>query len=92
MEESKFLEAQNLKNEIQYLENWIKDTKRENIKIGIIWKSYHHEYIPNGSGYSWTPTEKETTHVNELPMYIKDEVIHLVEQELEKLERKFELL
>ena len=91
MEETKFLEAQNLKNEIQYLKDWIEDTKRENVKVGIIWKSYHQEYVSDG-GYSWTPTQKETTHVNELPKYIKDEVIHLVEQELEKLKGKFELL
>lgn len=91
MEESKFLEAQNLKNEISYLKNWIKDTKRENVKIGVVWKSYQYEYVSNGE-FGWNPSEKETTHINELPMYIKDEVIHLVEQELEKLERKFKLL
>ena len=91
MEESKFLEAQNLKNQISYLENWIKDTKRENVKIGVVWKSYQTEYIPNG-GLSWNSNEKEITHINELPMYIKDEVIHLVKQELEKLEKKFKLL
>ena len=37
MEESKFLEAQNLKNQIHYLENCNNFLKKENAVIGISW-------------------------------------------------------
>ena len=59
MEENKFLEAQNLKNQIHYLENCLDDfLKRDNAVIGISWPEAKTEYSYTGSNtypvHSWT--------------------------------------
>lgn len=91
MEETKFLEAQNLKNQISKLEKWLEDTKRENAKIGICWTIYTQEYHSINS-ISWYPEGKLSYLTNELPESIKDKVIQLVKDEMEKLNEEFNKL
>jgi hypothetical protein len=91
MEENKFLEAQNLKNQISKLEKWLQDTKRENAKIGVCWSVYTQEYH-NINSTSWYPKGKISYLTNELPESIKDKVIQLVKDEIEKLNEEFNKL
>lgn len=91
MEENKFLEAQNLKNQISKLEKWLQDTKRENAKIGVCWSIYTQEYYYIDS-LSWRPESKVSYLINELPENIKDKLIQLVKDELEKLNEEFNKL
>lgn len=50
MEETKFLEAQNLKNQIQYLVKCLDSLKNEkNAAIGITWQEVRAEYNYTGS-------------------------------------------
>lgn len=91
MEETKFLEAQNLKNQISKLKKWLEDTKRENAKIGVFWSVYTQEYH-NINSISWYPEGKVSYSTNELPESIKDKVIQLVKDEIEKLNEEFNKL
>ena len=91
MEENKFLEAQNLKNQISKLKKWLEDTKRENAKIGVCWSVYTQEYH-NINSTSWYPEGKISYLTNELPESIKDKVIQLVKDEMEKLNEEFNKL
>jgi hypothetical protein len=91
MEENKFLEAQNLKNQISKLEKWLQDTKRENAKIGVCWSVYTQEYH-NINSISWCPEGKVSYLTNELPESVKDKVIQLVKDEMEKLNEEFNKL
>lgn len=92
MEESKFLEAQNLKNQIHYLENCLDDfLKRDNAVIGISWPVAKTEYSYAGSNtypvHSWTEN-----HVEALPKELQEQIKELIQNKLDKLKQEFELL
>lgn len=91
MEENKFLEAQSLKNQILKLEQWIKDTKREGAKIGVCWAAYTPEYR-NVSSLSWVQNDTISYSTNELPENIKNKLIELINNEIEKLKEEFDKL
>lgn len=82
MEESKFLEAQNLKNKIHYLENCLDNfLKEKDAVVGISW----HAYVDSNN----YPFEN---HVQALPEELQEQVKELIQNELDKLKQKFELL
>ena len=92
MEESKFLEAQNLKNQINYLERCIDNfSKKENAVIGISWPVAKTEYSYTGSNtypvHSWTEN-----HVEAFPKELQDQIKELIQEKLDELKQKFELL
>lgn len=92
MEESKFLEAQNLKNQIHYLENCLDDfLKRENAVIGISWPVAKTEMNYSG-GTAWSTNSWTENHVQALPKELQEEIKELIQNELDKLKQKFELL
>ena len=88
MEESKFLEAQNLKNQIHYLEKIIEDNKRQYVKIGVIWEESKSEItVSTMSIHNYTETR-----VNPFPKDIQNKVIQLMNDELDKLKEEFKNL
>jgi len=92
MEESKFLEAQNLKNQIHYLENCLDDfLKKENAVIGISWPVAKAEHTYAGSNIYPLNTWTEN-HVQALPKELQEQVKELIQKELNRLKQEFELL
>ena len=92
MEENKFLEAQNLKNQIHYLENCLDDfLKKENAVIGISCPEVKTEYSYTGSNtyplHSWTEN-----HIEALPKELQEQIKELIQDELDRLKKEFELL
>ena len=95
MEESKFLEAQRLKNEISYLENCLEDSKRKDAKICISWPELVTQSIPTSitSGIQPCSTTYYTeNHIEALPKNLEEQVIELIQDELDKLKQEFKLL
>lgn len=84
MEESKFLEAQNLKNKISKLEKIIEDNKRQYAKIGVTWEEFRSELAGTMSIRTYTEVR-----VNPFPKDIQDKVIQLINDELNKLKEEF---
>lgn len=92
MEESKFLEAQNLKNQIHYLEKCLDSfLKKENAVIGISWPVPRTEMNYAG-GTAWSANSRIENHVEILPTELQEQVKELIQNELDKLKQKFELL
>ena len=92
MEESKFLEAQNLKNQICYLEKCLDNfLKKENAVIGISWPVPKTEMDYSG-GTSWSTRSWTENHVEILPTELQEQIKELIQNELNKLKQKFELL
>ena len=92
MEESKFLEAQNLKNQICYLEKCLDNfLKKENAVIGISWPVPKTEMDYSG-GISWSTRSWTENHVEILPTELQEQIKELIQNELNKLKQKFELL
>lgn len=95
MEESKFLEAQRLKNEISYLENCLEDSKRKDAKICISWPEIRTEYIPTSSTSRIQPYSTNyytENHIEALPKNLEEQVIELIQDKLDELKQEFELL
>lgn len=92
MEESKFLEAQNLKNQIRYLEKCLDNfLKKENAVIGISWPVSKTE-MDYGGGTAWSAHSWTENHVEILPTELQEQVKELIQNKLNKLKQKFELL
>lgn len=92
MEENKFLEAQNLKNQIHYLENCLDDfLKRENAVIGISWPVAKMEMNYSG-GTAWPTNSWTENHIEALPKKLQEQIKELIQDELDKLKQEFELL
>lgn len=91
MEESKFFEAQILKNQITNLNNWIKDTERTNAKICVSWPESKQEYVPEDK-LAWRTKIWTENNINTLPENLKDKVIQLVKDEIKILKDKFDKL
>lgn len=92
MEESKFLEAKNLKSQIHYLEECLDNLQNEkNAEIGITWPSVETEmkYI---NSIRWEPITRVSNNVNVFPTKIQEKIKELIQNELDKLKQKFELL
>ena len=92
MEENKFLEAQDLKNQIHYLENCLDDfLKRKNAVIGISWPEAKTEYsyacFNTYPVHSWTEN-----HVEALPKELQEQIKKLIQDKLDRLKQEFELL
>lgn len=88
MNKDKFSEAKNLIKKINYLEKWLDDSKQENVKIGLCWAIYCKEFR-SISSFSWQPTDTVSYITNELPENLKEKVIQLVKDEIEKLKEEF---
>lgn len=88
MNKDKFLEAKNLIDKINYLEKWLNDSKRENVKIGLCWAVCYQE-LTSINGFSWQPTMTTSYITNELPENLKEKVIQLVNDEIESLKEEF---
>ncbi len=92
MEESKFLEAQNLKNQINYLEKFIDNfLKKENAVIGISWPVAKTEMNYSG-GTAWSASSWTENHVEALPKELQEQVKELIQDKLDELKQEFELL
>lgn len=92
MEESKFLEAQNLKNQIHYLEKCLDDfLKKENAVIGISWPVPKTEMNYTGST-TWSTNSWTENHVERLPIELQEQIKELIQNELDKLKEKFKNL
>lgn len=92
MEESKFLEAQNLKNQIHYLENCLDDfLKKENAVIGISWPIPKTEMNYSG-GTAWAANTYTQNHVEALPIELQEQVKELIQNKLDTLKQEFEML
>ena len=93
MDESKFLEAQNLKNQISYLENCIEDLGRKDAKICISWKEYIQRvnYTGNINNISGCIPEIRD-HVEALPIKVEDKIKELMNNRLEELKQQFKEL
>lgn len=92
MEESKFLKAQNLKNQINYLEKCLNDfLKRERAVIGISWPVPKTEMNYSG-GTAWSANSWTENHVEALPKELQEQVKELIQEELDRLKQEFELL
>lgn len=92
MEESKFLEAKNLKSQIHYLEECLDSLRNEkNAEIGITWPSVETEmkYV---NSMRWEPITRVSNNVNIFPTRIQEQIKELIQNELDKLKQKFELL
>ena len=93
MEESKFLAAKNLKNQISYLENCIEDLGRKDAIICVSWKEYIQRVNYNGNINDLTDYIPEIRdHVEALPMEIEDKVKELMNNRLEELKQQFKEL
>lgn len=92
MEESKFLEAQNLKNQIHYLENCLNDfLKRDNAVIGISWPVVETELNCSG-GTAWSTNSWTKNHVETLPKELQEQIKELIQNKLDKLKQEFKNL
>lgn len=92
MEESKFLEAQNLKNKIRYLEKCLDNfLKKENAVIGISWPVHKTEMNYSGET-AWSANIWTENHVEALPKELQEQVKELIEDKLDELKQEFELL
>lgn len=92
MEETKFLEAQNLKNQIRYLEDCLNDfLKKENAVIGISWRVPKTE-MNYGGGTAWSTHSWTENHVEVLPTELQEQVKELIQDKLDELKQEFELL
>ena len=92
MEESKFLEAQNLKNQINYLEKFIDNfSKKENAVIGISWPVAKTEMNYSG-GTAWSANSWTENHVEALPKELQEQVKELIQDKLDALKQEFEML
>lgn len=90
MEESKFLEAQNLENQIRNLENILKNYEQKDSKICISWPENTIKVAQSSiSARTYNCIEN---HIQDLPKNIENKVIQLINNELEKLKEEFELL
>jgi hypothetical protein len=69
MDESKFREAQNLINQISYLENCIEDLSRKDAKICVSWKeciqriTYNGNITNEGDNYIINESDKDVSVV-----------------------------
>ena len=89
MEESKFLEVKNLKNQIHYLEKCLNSLQNEkNAEIGITWPKIETEI----NLMRWEPITRVSNNVNVFPTKIQEQIKELIQNELDKLKQKFELL
>ena len=92
MDVNKFLEAQNLRNQINYLEKCLNDfLKKENAVIGISWPVAKTEMGYSG-GTSWATRSWTENHVQALPQELQEQVKELIQNELDKLKQQFEIL
>lgn len=92
MEETKFLEAQNLKNQIRYLEDCLNNfLKKENAVIGISWRVPKTE-MNYGGGTAWSTHSWTENHVEVLPTELQEQVKELIQNKLDELKQEFELL
>ena len=93
MEESKFLEAQNLKKQIEYLENCLEKYNDEKAIISISWKECV-QFInyQNYNGANNIGSNNIIDKILELPDDIQKEVIKLIKNKLEKLKEEFKNL
>ena len=91
MEESKFLEAQNLKNQIHYLENCNNFLKKENAVIGISWPIAKAEMNYN-RGAAWGASSWIENHVEKLPKELQEQIKELIQDKLDKLKEEFKNL
>ena len=92
MEESKFLEAQNLKNQICYLEKCLDNfLKKENAVIGISWPVAKTEMNYAG-GTAWHTNSWTENHVQALPKELQEQIKELIQNELDKLKEEFKSL
>lgn len=92
MEESKFLEAQNLKNQIHYLENCLEDfLKEENAVIGISWPEAKTQ-INYSDGITYSTNSWTENHVEALPKELQEQVKELIQNKLDKLKEEFKNL
>lgn len=93
MEESKFLEAQNLKKQIEYLENCLEKYNDKKAIISISWEecvqfiNYKTCNCANNIG-----ANNIIDKILELPDDIQKEVIKLIKNKLEKLKEEFKNL
>lgn len=93
MEESKFLEAQNLKNQINYLERCIDNfSKKENAVIGISWPVAKTEMNYTGGANAYSVNSWTENHVEAFPKELQDQVKELIQEKLDKLKQEFKLL
>lgn len=88
MEESKFLEAQNLKNQIHVLENCLKRYNDKKAIISISWK----ECVQFINYQNYNGANNTIDKILELPDDIQKEVIKLIKNKLEKLKEEFKNL
>lgn len=92
MDINKFLEAQNLRNQINYLEKCLNEfLKKENAVIGISWSEARTEMNYSG-GTAWTTNTRTENHVEILPTELQEQVKELIEDELDALKQEFEML
>lgn len=92
MEESKFLEAQNLKNQIRYLEKCLDNfLKKENAVIGISWPVPKTE-MNNSGGMTWATHSWTENHVEILPEELQEQIKELIQDKLDELKQEFKLL
>ena len=88
MEESKFLEAQNLKNQIHVLENYLEKYNDNKAIISISWK----ECVQFINYQNYNGANNIIDKILELPDDIQKEVIKLIKNKLEKLKEEFKNL
>ena len=88
MEESKFLEAQNLKIQIHFLENCLKKYNDNKAIVSISWK----EYVQSINYQNYNGANNTIDKILELPDDIQKEVIKLIKNKLEKLKEEFKNL
>ena len=92
MEESKFLEAQNLKTQIHYFENCLENlSKKENAVIGISWPEIYTEMNYTGIT-SEIPVIRTSHNVNAFPTELQEQIKELIQDKLDELKQEFELL
>lgn len=88
MEESKFLKAQNLKNQIHVLENYLEKYNDNKAIISISWK----ECVQFINYQTCNGANNIIDKILELPDDIQKEVIKLIKNKLEKLKEEFKNL
>ena len=87
MEESKFLEAQNLKNEISKLNTILKDFTRVGAKICVSWTERRTELDYRGTTEYYVSSPYN--EINIFPEDLQDKVIQLINNELNRLKEEF---
>ena len=92
MEVNKFLEAQNLRNQINYLEKCLNEfLKKENAVIGISWPEVKVEYSYTGTN-AYPLNTATKNHVETLPVELQEQIKELIQDKLDELKQEFELL